>query len=214
MLRILTERLFLLFSWTLFIGVVHSYAEGAEKVPESSKALSKDKPKLVKPMKSLFSHKNHLESFKKLDVSCTTCHSFSVKTQASDPLAEGVEAGLIKPDRKTCHQCHMEAISLPRPNQCTLCHADLKELMPKDHSQNWKVRHGRFAQIDQDACKKCHANKTCSECHTQRDALKPAVHRPNFRVTHSIEARAHPQSCVTCHSTNNSCTQCHTKGLR
>lgn len=169
---------------------------------------------LVKPLNQLFTHKAHQKAFKKTEVSCTNCHSFATKPEGNDPLSEGVPKGLIKADRKVCHECHMGKISLPRPNQCTLCHKNVNKLMPDSHKQNWKYRHGKIAQSNSEACKDCHNDKTCTQCHTQRDTLKPAVHRPNFRLTHSIEARANPQSCVTCHANTSSCTQCHTRGLR
>ncbi|MBK9294992.1 MAG: hypothetical protein IPM57_11235 [Oligoflexia bacterium] len=169
---------------------------------------------LAKPLNLLFSHKAHQNAFNKTEISCTKCHNFSVKPKGSDPLAEGVPSGLLKVSRKVCHECHMGKISLPRPNQCTLCHKNVEKLMPESHKKNWAKRHGHIAQLNSDACKDCHTDKTCTQCHTQRDTLKPNVHRPNFRLTHSIEARANPQSCVVCHANTSSCTQCHTRGLR
>ena len=169
---------------------------------------------LIKPLHLLFSHKAHENLFEKTDTSCTTCHTFSIKAVSGDPLDPGVPSGLLKVKKNVCHECHMGKVSVPRPNQCTLCHSHVEKLIPDSHKLNWKSRHGTFAQADPDSCKECHGVRSCTQCHTQRDNLKPAVHRPNFRLTHSIEARANPQSCVVCHSNTSYCLQCHTKGMK
>lgn len=171
-------------------------------------------PTLVAPLKRLFSHSEHEAPFLRMNVACTECHSFSVKTGPFDPLAPEVKKGFLMPDRKICHQCHLEKIQQPRRNQCTLCHQDTREIMPADHKNSWRIRHGQFAQADADSCKQCHSPRTCTECHTQRDLAKPAVHRPNFLMTHSIQARANPQSCVACHTSPSQCTDCHSRGKR
>ncbi|MCC6276655.1 MAG: hypothetical protein IT289_01925 [Oligoflexia bacterium] len=168
----------------------------------------------TRPLKDIFDHKRHSESFKKMSISCTDCHTFSVKAVTGDPTAKGVPAGYLKPQSQVCHQCHMAKITVPRPNQCTLCHTNVGALMPKSHGAGWKSRHGRFAQTDPDSCKECHSENSCTKCHSQRDAARPNVHRPSFRFSHSVEARSNPQSCVVCHSNTATCTQCHTKGLK
>lgn len=168
----------------------------------------------VKPWPKIFDHSKHSEKFKSMNISCSECHTFSVKSAASDPLSPGVPKGFLKPDRKICHDCHLGKVNLPRSNECTLCHTNTHDIMPDSHNLNWKKRHGTFAQMDRDSCRECHSEKTCSQCHSQRDISKPQVHRPNFRISHSIEARANPQKCVTCHTTINTCVQCHTKGVK
>ncbi|HPI40017.1 MAG TPA: cytochrome c3 family protein [Pseudobdellovibrionaceae bacterium] len=201
MLHIFIRTIFriIIFSFSLIWISNTSYAENAN---------------LHLPLKDLFSHKNHLESFKKTGISCTNCHSFSLKSNPSDPLAPGVPKGLIKPSPKICHECHHGKVQLPRPSQCTLCHISPKLLEPKNHKMNWSKRHGLFAQSDSDSCLQCHSQNNCTECHQQKNKLKPKVHKANFRSFHSIEARSNPQSCVACHSTSNTCTNCHTRGFK
>lgn len=177
-------------------------------------ALGRGEPLLVTPLKELFHHKAHQESFAKNGVSCTDCHTFSVKTQTSDPLAAKVPAGLLRPDRMVCHQCHLQAVKTAAQNQCALCHGQKGGVMPESHHLNWKLRHGRMAQQNPESCAECHKEAGCGDCHTQRDTLKPSVHRPNFRYTHSIEARAKPQSCTACHSTSTMCINCHSQGYQ
>lgn len=174
---------------------------------------SRIKPTFVKPIPDLFVHKSHLEAFRQSGIACADCHSFSIKTNTSDPTSSGVGEGYLRVDRSVCHQCHLGKVNVPRSNQCILCHRDPQFLAPASHHRNWRQRHGQQALQDPDSCLACHNQKTCSECHSQRNPSKPIVHRANFRLTHSIEARANPQSCATCHASLNTCIQCHTKGL-
>lgn len=171
-------------------------------------------PQFVQKWPELFNHKKHLEKFKQMGVSCTECHTFSVKANTSDPLLPGVSKGYLIPDKKICHDCHLGKINIPRSNECVLCHTNTHDLMPESHKLNWKSRHGTFAEMDRDSCRECHSDKNCTQCHVQRDTSKPQVHRPNFRISHSIEARMNPQKCVTCHTTVNSCVMCHTRGIK
>lgn len=172
-------------------------------------------PLLRQPMKQMFSHKGHLGSFKSANVSCTDCHSFSVKSPSFDPLAPNVGGGYMEASRKVCHECHLGKVEVARVNQCSLCHKEPEKLMPPSHNLAWKKRHGAFAQMDPDSCNGCHQENqnSCSGCHTQRNTLKPMVHRPNFRLTHSVEARANPAKCVACHTNMSSCLQCHKGGV-
>ena len=176
-----------------------------------SLAEAKGKKDVVVPVDTLFDHKKHAKTFSG-SVSCTDCHSFSVKADVNDPLSPPVPKGFLKPEKKVCHLCHLHSIKQPTPNQCVLCHSDTKSIMPDSHRLNWGFRHGRVAQSSPEACKECHQENSCGKCHTQRDSLKPAVHRPNFRLTHGIEARSRPESCASCHSTTNTCTKCHSQG--
>lgn len=176
-----------------------------------SPAEAKDKKPVRVAVSGLFDHKKHSKAFAG-SVSCTDCHSFSVKTNTGDPLSLSVPKGFLKPDNRVCHLCHLHSLKQPTPNQCILCHTYTREIMPESHKLNWGFRHGRMAQSAPETCKECHQESTCGKCHTQRDALKPMVHRPNFRLTHGIEARSRPESCASCHSTTNTCTKCHSTG--
>jgi hypothetical protein len=188
--------------------------QGTQVSAWASASSATTKKSLHLPLKDLFSHKNHQDSFKKTGISCTNCHSFSIKSDSSDPLSQGIPAGLLKPSPQMCHECHQGKVQMPRPNQCTLCHQNVKSLEPENHQMNWTRRHGMFAQTDSDACLQCHTQSTCSSCHNQKNKIKPKVHRPNFRSFHSIEARGNPQSCVVCHSSTTMCLNCHTKGFK
>ena len=167
---------------------------------------------LVEPLQSLFRHSKHHEAFGKLKIRCADCHSFSIKPKEKGPVDARVPTGLLKPSPRICHECHLGKVSLPRPNQCVICHTSTEAIRPPDHLLGWETRHGRMAQLDRQSCAACHTPATCSKCHSRVDALNPIVHEPNFRLAHSIRARANPQSCVQCHKSPSFCKDCHAGG--
>jgi hypothetical protein len=167
------------------------------------------KPKLQKPIRTLYSHKKHDKPFKNLNVKCLDCHRFSIKTVKRGPLAPPIKQEFLKPETDICHQCHLGRVSTPRRHQCTLCHIKLDSVKPKDHFISWSKRHGKISQFNRDSCTQCHKRSECSTCHIQRDQMKPTVHPGNFRFTHSIKARFNPKSCITCHQTAGFCRKCH-----
>ncbi|OGP02668.1 MAG: hypothetical protein A2Z91_01525 [Deltaproteobacteria bacterium GWA2_38_16] len=194
MYRIIYINIFIL------IFFLSALSRAEEKRAESS---------LIFPLKTLFSHKNHIKKFDELGITCTDCHNFLVKSEKKGPLGRPVEESFARGPKGVCHQCHFGKLSFPRPNQCNICHTNAKVLKPKDHLISWRERHGKMAQIDRDQCAKCHTQQTCDQCHTKLDRMNPNVHRANFRLNHSIEARLNPQSCTTCHRNGSFCYDCH-----
>lgn len=164
---------------------------------------------LVSPLKKLFSHQKHEKTFHEMKVSCVDCHTFSVKSKRKGPLGKGVQGKLLTPPKQICHQCHREKIEVPRPNQCSLCHAHQKQLQPESHYVNWTKRHGHHAQLDSQSCASCHKKSSCTECHIHRDHLNKKVHRGNFKMFHSVQARSNPRSCTMCHRATSFCIDCH-----
>lgn len=164
---------------------------------------------LIFPLKTLFSHQKHMKKFDELGLTCADCHTFLIKSEKKGPLGRPVKEHFALGPSGICHQCHLGKLSFPRPNQCTLCHSNSQILKPKNHLISWKERHGKIAQMDRDACAKCHTPQTCDRCHTKLDTMNPNVHRANFRLNHSVEARMNPQSCITCHREGSFCYDCH-----
>lgn len=181
---------------------------------ESTTAHAANAPSLRADISKLFSHKTHSQALNGSNLNCTSCHSFSVRSPTTDPLAPNVDDGYLKPSFKVCHECHMGKVISTRINPCTVCHISNLNLAPENHKRAWRVRHGFFAQLDSETCKSCHQENqnSCAKCHTSRNTMRPVVHRPNFRMTHSIEARANPSKCVVCHTVADSCSKCHTGG--
>lgn len=202
--------------FSILLPALTCFGEETKKVASYTTAKPRTKPEIRLPLKQLFSHKAHLESFKGTGVTCGDCHNFSIKSPSFDPLAKNVPAGHLNPERMVCHECHLGKVQLPKANQCSLCHKDPEKLRPMNHDMAWRKRHGAFAQMDPDSCNSCHQENqnSCANCHTQRNTMKPMVHRPNFRLTHSVEARANPTKCAVCHTNLTTCLDCHRGGLR
>lgn len=174
-------------------------------------------PELRQPIKELFDHKLHNVALSSSGINCVDCHSFSIKSESSNPVANEIPAGLIHGSPKVCHLCHLGKVETPRVHQCSLCHLNLDQVKPPNHlNPQWKRRHGRYAQLAPDSCRLCHKENqlSCMNCHTQRNTVKPNVHRANFRLTHSIDARSNPAQCATCHSAASFCIECHQGGKR
>ncbi len=202
------SRNFFIYSIGLLLLVV-TMSSFANESTNNELGYSVKNSKLKSPLNKLYSHGHHLSYFTNMGVKCVDCHNFSIKTQKTGPLAPLVDMRTLSPSRKVCHECHLGQISIPRRNQCSLCHDDVDALKPKDHNLAWKSRHGVKAQFDSDSCKQCHQQNECSECHIQRDNMNPRVHRGNFKYMHSISARAKPASCVNCHQSQSFCNDCH-----
>jgi hypothetical protein len=150
-----------------------------------------------------FFHAKHLGFFEKHSFECTDCHAghlttFKVTNQA------------------LCHQCHVsDKYTKDVPQNCTLCHSNLKSIRPKDHTNKWiQGAHREIAKTSKKLCIECHRVNFCIDCHKKRDDIRKRVHTRNFLFTHSIEMRRKPSSCNSCH-TQNYCISCHrTRGVR
>src|SRR3989338_3424263 len=126
MYRIIYINIFIL------IFFLSALSRAEEKRAESS---------LIFPLKTLFSHKNHIKKFDELGITCTDCHNFLVKSEKKGPLGRPVEESFARGPKGVCHQCHFGKLSFPRPNQCNICHTNAKVLKPKDHLISWRERH-------------------------------------------------------------------------
>jgi hypothetical protein len=203
--------------FNLVIGIVialfnlsyRAMAQPSEIWAIEEAATAKAKPELIAPLNKIFHHERHRTVIENMNILCGDCHHFSIKGQNTGSLPANVKEKLLKSPRQVCHQCHLGRIAMPSQSQCILCHKNVANLVPADHRLSWKSRHGRMAQMDRDACAKCHSQKQCSECHIKRDLFRHRVHTGNFRMFHSIEARANPRSCVTCHHSWQFCSDCH-----
>ncbi|GAB4409012.1 MAG: hypothetical protein OHK0056_10620 [Bacteriovoracaceae bacterium] len=177
------------------------------------KLLRQGRAPLKSDISKIFNHEKHRDVFNKFNLSCTECHSFSVKANDPGPLGQPIGRGFLKANQQSCHQCHLQKAAVGTPTQCILCHKNENGLKPEDHNLNWIKRHAFAARLDQSSCMECHQQNNCSECHFKRDQMNPKVHRGNFRLTHSIDARSNPASCVQCHQQQQFCSTCH-QGVR
>jgi hypothetical protein len=155
---------------------------------------------------------------------CTTCHADTVQgmnepsshTRNVKPafhtesfrLRHTEEASA--PDAK-CFVCHQNVVpSLEAKNQCISCHVVMK---PASHTARWKDDiHGQYVSLDRTACATCHTSDYCSRCHNELP--RSHVPLPIFKGGgHAYAAMLNIKSCLTCHTFQNTCIECHTRGL-
>lgn len=173
-------------------------------------AVAGDKPRLIDPLP--FDHGEHAAAFSRAGVGCVDCHLVGLRE--AKPAEGAPEVQVPDPPLSSCHGCHQaELPKAPRaaPDNCTLCHADVRELMPADHDLDWIAIHGDLARSATASCSSCHEPATCFDCHDRRGAGSENPHEVGFRSTHGVEARMDPRQCSSCH-TEASCTTCHTGG--
>jgi hypothetical protein len=114
------------------------------------------------------------------------------------------------PDAK-CFVCHQNMTpSVEARNQCAACHA---VMLPASHTARWKDDiHGKYAALDRTSCATCHTADYCSRCHNEL----PRTHVPLaiFKAgAHAANAMLDTRSCFVCHTFQNTCAECHTRGL-
>ena len=155
---------------------------------------------------------------------CTTCHADTVqglKTPTSHTrnvkpdfhtesfrIHHSDEA--TAPDAK-CFVCHQNVTpSVEAKNQCASCHLVMK---PASHTARWKDDiHGKWAALDRTTCATCHVTDYCSRCHNElpRSHVPLAIFKGGG---HAGPAMLDIRSCLTCHTFQNTCSECHAKGL-
>ena len=157
-----------------------------------------------------FDHSAHAATFERTGVSCLDCHPIGARRSSPD----GGSMALPEAPRSSCHGCHLGEVSkVPRsaPDTCTLCHASLDGLKPRDHGLDWISAHGDQSRSAGASCSTCHRPSECLDCHDRRGAGSENPHPAGFRSGHGVEARLDPRSCSTCH-TEQTCTSCHLQG--
>jgi hypothetical protein len=156
---------------------------------------------------------------------CKTCHVDTPRTS----VAPASHTRNVKPDFHTekfrihheqeasspdakCFVCHQNVTpSLEAKNQCVSCH---QVMMPASHTARWKDDlHGKFAALDRTSCATCHVADYCSRCHNElpRSHVPLAIFKGG---AHARLAMLDQRSCMTCHTFENTCSECHTRGLR
>ena len=155
---------------------------------------------------------------------CQVCHI----NEQSGPLP-AIHSSIVKPASHTegfrlrhglqaaepgapCFVCHMNVPpAAVRQQQCVGCHA---VMMPTTHTARWKDDvHGKYAALDRKDCAVCHLTDFCSRCHNET----PRSHLPlpQFKAGgHAQLAIMNLRSCFTCHTFENTCSECHTRGVK
>ena len=174
---------------------------------------------------------------------CVDCHDTSKKIAAEFRMSNcstchaGTVAGIVEPASHTrnvkpafhtesfrvhheqeasaadakCFVCHQNVTpSIAAKNQCVSCHLVMK---PASHTARWKDDiHGKFAALDRTECATCHTADSCSRCHNELP--RSHVPLPLFKTgAHARVAMLDVRACLTCHTFQNTCAECHTRGL-
>jgi len=79
-------------------------------------------------------------------------------------------------------------------------------MMPRDHSDNWRVRHGKLALTQKARCLTCHIQRQCDTCH----GLPMPHPRGWLPAGHGPSASLKPGSvCFQCHQPSYCYRICH-----
>ena len=161
-----------------------------------------------------FSHRAHKKFIE--ENGCIPCHKMNVEMSIQE--IEEAERGLKKivmPSKVTCHYCHNNPEENPvpsAPTDCRICHYNLKEIMPKDHTTgDWMRIHKSVYSVNSKKCYECHRERFCVDCHQRRDPISFRFHPRNYEYIHSFEAVSNPARCGRCHA-QGFCFNCHSEG--
>jgi hypothetical protein len=156
----------------------------------------------------IFAHADHLQR----QYSCRSCH----------PAFAHSPDLTTRPDMPTCYQCHalVHATSgTVATGKCDACHPKGFELMPSDHTAEFrKSTHKDAANENPAQCAMCHEPKFCASCHQGKPAkpggpsrakVIPADHRKaRFLKAHGGTYLLQKGACGSCHDSA-SCEKCH-----
>lgn len=162
--------------------------------------LDPDNPKPVPRItidQIIFSHKNHLQR----GIDCSSCH------RKIDKVDIATVSNL--PRMKDCLECHRIERS---PDDCMICHRNLKDKLPKSHRNKWLHLHQDQAKTDQKVCASCHRQDFCQRCH-QGDNLSALTHDLNYVYNHSLDVRGKEAECISCHEAIEFCSDCHRENM-
>lgn len=158
-----------------------------------------------------FNHEEHVSVLFEEKKDCFYCHKLpDIETLINQESNFKISADL-KIDN-TCHTCHKDAGTklASAPQNCYVCHDNLKTLKPEDHLPQWTKLHAVPATLERDSCSTCHSDWFCENCHSMQYSKDNYRHSRAFKLTHSVEAKIDPASCDSCHRVS-FCTSCHVK---
>ncbi len=142
-----------------------------------------------------FSHPEHLEASAK----CEDCHGNMTEVDM------GTQENWPKHDQ--CWKCHNDKNA---PADCNICHLNLKERKPADHTSIFINSHGKLASTSKGKdCLNCHKfASNCSECH-RGDNFESYSHPHDYIFNHKLKKKTKKFKCSTCHSNSSFCSECH-----
>lgn len=125
---------------------------------------------------------------------CSNCHGLAMPHPAGWLHAHAAPAK----NRALCARCHAQSF-------CNTCHGG-PNMMPPDHVNNWRVRHGRLALTQRARCLTCHTQRECDACHGT-----PMPHPAGWLPSgHAKTASFKPGNmCFRCHQPQYCYQYCH-----
>jgi hypothetical protein len=144
---------------------------------------------------SEFDHTKHLDR----GALCEQCHGKMAEVNTGSPENW--------PKHKQCWACHDNKQA---PANCELCHANIEDRKPANHSNIFKYTHGKLAStVKGNDCTSCHKSADkCAECH-RGDNFETASHPHDFIYRHSFDAKRNKANCLECHDDGAFCAECH-----
>lgn len=139
---------------------------------------------------------------------CATCHSRAYCMDCHG-LQMPHPAGWIRAhstagkNRTLCAKCHSKSY-------CDRCHGG-PNMMPPDHVNNWRVRHGKVAKPGAARCMTCHVQRQCDACHGVA-MPHPAGWLPDGHGRQASFKRG--SVCFRCHQESYCYRLCHQRSSR
>jgi len=158
------------------------------------------------PGRVIFAHADHLRR----NFDCEVCHP---------RFGHGIEE-IRRPDMMSCYRCHgltHSVAGVVATEECLACHPADFELMPSDHTEEFRVgKHKERATDEPEYCGMCHEPDFCVECHMGRRPTGPGSARVipadhtkvEWYSQHGGLYLQQEGSCGSCHDSA-SCKLCH-----
>ncbi len=141
----------------------------------------------------IMNHEVHMEE----EINCAQCHNRVAHVNLAN-----YENHL---EMEYCmHTCHNDEVA---PRDCSKCHPENFDLIPKDHKEaNWlRPTHADNAEEDRKFCQSCHLEKFCFDCH----GMEMPHPEETFKKDHQKLGQDDPSKCRLCHLEENFCNNCH-----
>ena len=158
-----------------------------------------------------FNHEQHVAILFEEKKDCFYCHQLPDANTFLNLKGNFSVKAELKIDN-TCHICHKDVPTKMNfaPQNCYVCHDNLKTMKPEDHVSQWVDLHVVPATLNKKDCDSCHSDWYCENCHSKQYTRENYRHPEAFRITHSVEAMMNPDSCDSCHRIS-FCRDCHRK---
>jgi predicted CXXCH cytochrome family protein len=116
--------------------------------------------------------------------------------------------------RESCMTCHVgeparaiAALPVSAPGRAAGVH--LTRTPPRNHTFDFRERHGPEANARPRSCETCHTRPSCLECHRGDVGPERRYHPQNFVTRHPGAAYSREANCTDCHNPAQFCQSCH-----